>query len=95
MLRIESSGAHQFGRWFFLIVAASILLAPAIAMQFTSAVNWGPEDFGIMGLMLILAGLALEVSARLSKTGLQKGLAVGIIIFAFLAIWADLAVAIF
>lgn len=95
MLRIESSGTHHFGRWLFLLVASAILLVPAIAMQFTSEVNWGPEDFGAMGLMLVLVGLALEVSARLSKTALQAGLAVGFIIFVFLAIWAELAVGIF
>jgi len=64
-------------------------------MQFTSEVNWGHEDFGAMGLILFIAGVALEVSARHSKTDLQRGLAVGFIVFVFLAIWAELAVGIF
>ena len=95
MLRTETSGAHQVGRGIFLLVASTILLVPAIAMQFTDEVNWGPEDFGAMGLMLLFAGVALEMSARLTKTALQTGLAVGFIIFAFLAVWAELAVGIF
>ena len=95
MLRIESSGTHHFGRWLFLLVASAILLVPAIAMQFTSEVNWGPEDFGAMGLMLVLVGLALEVSPRLSKTALQAGLAVGFIIFVFSDFGGTIALGLF
>jgi len=95
MLRSKSFMPHQVVRWLFLLFASVILFAPAIAMQFTSEVNWGHEDFGAMGLILFIAGVALEVSARHSKTDLQRGLAVGFIVFVFLAIWAELAVGIF
>ena len=95
MLQIESSKPHLVGRWLFLLVASAILLAPAIAMQVTSEVNWGPEDFGLMGLMLAIVGVTLEASARLSKTAFQRGMTVGVIIFAFLFIWAELAIGIF
>lgn len=92
---MQHSPIHKTGRWIFFLIAAGMLLVPAIAMQFTSEVNWGPEDFGAMGLMLFITGVALEVSARLSKTDLQRGLAIGFIAFAFVAIWAELAVGIF
>lgn len=95
MLRTLSSRHYRIGRWLFLLVASAIMLVPAIAMQITSEVNWGLEDFGAMGLMLIAAGLLLEASSRLANTALQMGLAVGFIILAFFAVWAELAVGIF
>lgn len=95
MLRTVSSKNHRIGRWLFLLVASAIMLVPAIAMQITSEVNWGLEDFGAMGLMLIIVGLLLESSVRLTNTTLQRGLAVSFIIFAFFAVWAELAVGIF
>ncbi|MDA1033688.1 MAG: hypothetical protein O3C52_10065 [Proteobacteria bacterium] len=78
-----------------MLIATGILLATAISMQFTSEVNWGPEDFVVMGFMLAAAGVALETSLRLSKTSVQKGLAIGFIAFSFVAIWTELAVGIF
>lgn len=94
-MRTVSSRNHRLGRWLFLLVASAIMLVPAIAMQITSEVNWGLEDFGAMGLMLIAAGLLLEASSRLANTALEMGLAVGFIILAFFAVWAELAVGIF
>ena len=35
--------------------AAFLLLLPAVAMQFTSEVDWGPGDFMVMGVMLLTA----------------------------------------
>lgn len=94
-MKLQHSRIRKAGRWVFLLIAAGMLLIPAIAMQFTSEVNWGPEDFVAMGFMLAAAGVALEASVRLSKTSLQRGLAIGCIALAFLAIWAELAVGIF
>lgn len=94
-MKVQHSPIHKTGRWIFFLIAAGMLLVPAIAMQFTSEVNWGTEDFVVMGLMLAAAGVALEASVRLSKTSLQRGLAIGFIAFAFVAIWAELAVGIF
>ncbi|TWJ09201.1 hypothetical protein JN10_0828 [Altererythrobacter ishigakiensis] len=95
MLRTVSSGNHRVGRWLFLLVASAIMLVPAVAMQITSEVNWGLEDFGAMGLMLIVAGLLMEASSRVTNTTLQTGLGVSFIILAFFAVWAELAVGIF
>ena len=68
------------------------MLVPAIAMQITSEVHWGLKDFDAMISILFVAGFALEVSIRRSKTAIHRGLAVGFIIFVFLASWAELAV---
>ena len=38
------------------IVAGVLLALPALAMQFSSEVRWGGEDFAIFGLILIAVG---------------------------------------
>jgi hypothetical protein len=42
---------------------AAILLAPAIAAQFTDDVAWGPMDFALAGGLLVLVGLVFEMTA--------------------------------
>jgi hypothetical protein len=73
--------------------AAAILLSlPAIAMQFTSDVNWTASDFVVMGTMLGTACMACEAAARVSGSGSYRvatGIAVGV---AFVTVWANLAV---
>jgi len=74
-------------------LAAAILALPAIAMQFTSAVNWGPGDFATAALLLGLSGLGLEVAAALPRRR-WRGRAAVITIAALLLVWAELAVGI-
>ena len=45
-------------------VAASLLLMPAVAMQATPEVAWGPGDFAALALVLGGAGLACEFLMR-------------------------------
>jgi hypothetical protein len=76
-------------------LAAGLLLAPLLAMQFTSAVNWGAEDFLAAALLLGGAGLALEATVRLVR-GTVPRIVIGLaILFVFALIWAELAVGIF
>ena len=76
-------------------LAAALLLAPLVAMQFTSAVNWGAEDFLAAALLLGGAGLALEATVRLVR-GTVPRIAIALaILFVFALIWAELAVGIF
>lgn len=70
-------------------LAAALLLLPAIAMQFTSEVNWGPEDFLAAALLLGTAGLGLELTARLPRWRLVAGCCV---VGAVLLMWLELAV---
>ena len=72
--------------------ALALLLLPAVAMQFTSEVNWGPEDFTIFGLMLLLACGAVEVAARISTNGSYRLGAIVAVGIAFMTVWANLAV---
>ena len=46
--------------------AALLLLLPAVAMQFTSEVNWGPEDFLVMGALLAACAGTVHMATRLS-----------------------------
>ena len=74
--------------------AGLLLLLPLVAMQFTGEVNWTGSDFAVFGAMLLTAGGACELGARLSRNWsyrLGTGLAVGT---GFLLVWINLAVGI-
>lgn len=78
-----------------LIGIISVLAIPAIAMQFTSEVNWDLADFVIMGTLLLGVGLTGEFILR--KTTHKRDrivLLVGLFVL-LLVIWAELAVGIF
>lgn len=69
-----------------------ILLVPAVAMQFTAAVAWGPGDFILAWLLLAGAGLAYQCATRSSAHVAAKiavALGVGT---ALMLVWANLAV---
>ncbi|AYG95178.1 hypothetical protein D8I30_08280 [Brevundimonas naejangsanensis] len=72
-----------------------ILLTPLVAMQFTSAVAWGAEDFLFAGLLLVGAGLLLELILWKVRTHRTRLVLAGLIVLAVLVIWADAAVGIF
>ena len=71
---------------------AALLLAPLVAMQFTSEVDWDETDFIVMGFIFGSLGLALEFMVSRSES-MAFRIASGIaILAAFLLIWANLAV---
>ncbi len=74
--------------------AAFVLLLPAVAMQFTNEVAWGPEDFIVMGLMLAAACGTLELAARSSDRWSYRLGAILAVLAALLIIWINLAVGI-
>lgn len=71
------------------------LLAPLVAMQVTSEINWAPGDFLVAALLLGIAGLALELLTRLLRLPVQRWLGAGLVLLALLLVWAELAVGIF
>ena len=76
-------------------LVALALLAPLVAMQFTSEVNWGIGDFVAAAALLGGAGLALEAVLRFVRgTGARIGLGLAIGV-ALLPVWAELAVGLF
>ncbi len=48
--------------------ATALLLAPAVAMQFTTEVQWTLFDFALMGVLLAIAGGAGELVLRASDS---------------------------
>lgn len=76
-------------------LAALVLLLPAVAMQLTSEVNWGPGDFVVAAGLLGLTGLAIEGAVRLTASPLRRAALVAGALALLLLIWAELAVGIF
>jgi hypothetical protein len=72
--------------------AAALLLVPAVAMQFSDEVRWGPGSFLVMGTLLaILCGL-IELGARLgTHWAYRLGFALAALA-GFTTVWVNLAV---
>jgi hypothetical protein len=78
-----------------LIITATILAIPLIAMQFTNEVKWNLTDFATAGALLLSTGLAIELVIRNLKTGTLRTIILVAILLALFLIWAELAVGIF
>jgi len=74
--------------------AATLLVAPFVAMQFTRDVNWTASDFMLFGFMLLAVGLPLELAARYAHDRHYVAGAALALLGAFLVTWANLAVGI-
>lgn len=72
-----------------------LLLVPFTAMQLTDAVNWGPVDFVVMGVLLLFTGTTIELVMRAVAGPVPRIIGVAVVLAAFLLIWAELAVGIF
>ncbi|WP_439538045.1 hypothetical protein [Sphingomonas sp.] len=73
---------------------AGLLLLPAVAMQFTTEVNWTGGDFLFAFLMLGSVGLAVELTVRANPAWSYRA-SMGIVLAAcFLTVWINLAVGI-
>lgn len=66
---------------------ATLLLLPAVAMQFTREVAWGPEDFTFAGIVLIGAGGLYELAAWKLRSLTARLIAAAVILGAVLLIW--------
>ncbi|MHA6721951.1 hypothetical protein [Sphingomonas sp. RS2018] len=75
-------------------LAALLLLLPAVAMQFTSEVNWTASDFVFAGVLFGGTGLLIELAARRSRLPAYRIASVLAVIAALLLIWVNLAVGI-
>lgn len=89
-------GVRNFSRWRLGMWggAASLLLVPLVAMQFTDEVNWDETDFIVMGTMLAAACGTIDLAARMTGSWPYRS-AVAIAVGAsFLLVWMNLAVGI-
>ena len=78
-----------------VITVAILLLIPAVAMQFTNEVKWGPFDFLVAGVLMLGTGLLCELVIRkVSRFKYRVALCAAVLI-AFILIWLELAVGIF
>ncbi len=74
---------------------ALILLAPAVAMQFTEEVNWTASDFVLAGVLLIGGAALIEVVAwKVRNPVIRIGFALFVIAIVAL-VWIEGAVGIF
>jgi hypothetical protein len=78
-----------------LLCIALLLLIPLIAMQFTSDVVWSSFDFISATILLLSAGLSIELILRKIKTTKFRIMAFVVLVLFLFLIWAELAVGIF
>lgn len=72
-----------------------VLLTPLAAMQFTREVAWTATDFLLAGVLLIGAGILIELLVRKISNRGAAFMSVGAVILGVLLIWAQGAVGIF
>jgi hypothetical protein len=92
----KANGIRQRVPWRMLAwgAAAAVVVAPAIAMQFTQEVNWTAFDFGFAIAMVLLVGGTFELAVRRSGNRYYRsGVAVALAT-AFLLVWINGAVGI-
>jgi hypothetical protein len=74
--------------------ATFLLLLPLVAMQFTQEVNWGPEDFIVMGAILLTCAGIVDFASRRAGNLAYLFAVVVAVGAAFLLTWVNLAVGI-
>ena len=73
-------------------LALALLLAPLLAMQISSEMNWGLGDFLAAATLILGTGLAVELAVRLARRAWLREMLSLAAFLAFAAIWAELAV---
>jgi heme/copper-type cytochrome/quinol oxidase subunit 3 len=88
------------------LMTGLILLVPYFAMLFNwqmpdpgsaqpGGVNWTLGDFVVMGVLLMSTGLVYEFGVKRVSRGTRRTAVIIALVFAFLLIWAELAVGLF
>lgn len=75
-------------------LAALLLCAPLVAMQFTNEVDWDETDFIVAGIIIGGIGLMAEFLVRISRDGFYRAGAACALAAVFLTVWSNLAVGI-
>ena len=77
-----------------ILAAATLLMVPLVAMQFTAEVNWTLFDFVVMGVLIVGTGVTFELALRKGATIGYRAAAGVALASAFLLVWVNLAVGI-
>lgn len=72
-----------------------LLFIPLVAMQFTDQVFWGPFDFVIMGILLLMVGVGIQLVLKRSQNRTKTLVLLSVMTLVFLLIWIELAVGVF
>ena len=96
MTREHVSASTFWGPWRLVGwgSAAVLLILPAVAMQFTSEVNWSIGDFIIAAMMFSVVGLGIELAVRSSAHPSYRSAAAVALLTGLLVFWANGAVGI-
>jgi hypothetical protein len=78
-------------RLYLILATVAILLLIPLIVGF----DWSSMDYVIMGFLLLVTGLSCELVLRKFKSMKQRIFIVGVVLFAFFLVWAELAVGIF
>lgn len=91
----RSDPLHGLPRTLMWSVIGALLLLPAIAMQFSPEVNWGPGDFLFAAVLLGGLGFGVEWIMRRINAQTFRIAGIGILLLTVMLIWAEAAVGIF
>ena len=91
----QAAPAANRVRAIYWTLAALVLLLPAIAMNLSAEVAWGPGDFALMAGLLGMVGLGIELALRAALTFKLRAMAIAAMVGMFLLVWAELAVGLF
>ena len=72
-----------------------ILIIPLVGTILSDQIDWGILDFLVMGIILLIVGIALNVVSQKIKNSRKKFFYNLVIMLIFFLIWAELAVGIF
>lgn len=81
--------------WVYLSVMAGVLIIPMIGNRVSENVNWSLGDFLVLGVLMTITSLGIEIAIRKLANQKARNIAIALIVFTLLLIWAELAVGIF
>ena len=73
----------------------ALLIIPLLGVLLTNAVEWGIFDFLLMGSLLLVLGIAINLTLLNIKYFNKRIAIIFFIILIFLLIWVELAVGVF
>ena len=72
-----------------------ILIIPLVGTILSDQIDWGILDFLVMGIILLIVGMALSIVSQKIKNPKKRVFHNFVIMLIFFLIWAELSVGIF